>query len=387
MKTTQSGQKSENLPKRLESLDALRGFDMFFIMGGSGLIAAIAAYFPESDIWGEIARQMSHVKWDGLAHHDTIFPLFLFIAGVSFPFSLEKQIAKGMSSRSIYTKIVKRGFVLMFLGWVCNGLLSLEFSDLRFWSVLARIGMAWMFAALIYTFTFNPQKPFKNIRAICGTIVVLLLGYWAVTALIPAPDAPDAGVFTKEGNIACYLDRTLFGAHCYTELYDPEGFLSTIPAIGTALLGILSGAWIKWEKPGLTGTHKTLGLLAAGLAMGLLGWLWGMVYPINKALWSSSFVCAVASYSLIMLALFYYIIDVRGWKRWDFFFTVIGMNSITIYMLPRFIDFSFMRNRLFGGVINLFPEGDQDVLTRLFYVLTCWIFLYLLYRKRIFLKV
>ncbi len=387
MNTTKSGQKPENQPKRLESLDALRGFDMFFIMGGSGLITAIAMYFPESDVWGEITRQMVHVKWDGLVHHDTIFPLFLFIAGVSFPFSLEKQISKGMSDRDIYLKILKRGFILMFLGWVCNGLLKLEFENLRFWSVLGRIGMAWMFAALVYVSTFDKQQPFRNVRQICITIAVLLLGYWAITALIPAPDAPDAGVYTKEGNIACYLDRILFGKHCYTELYDPEGLLATLPAIGTALLGMLSGTWIKWEKPGLTGNQKTLGMLVAGIALGIIGYLWGMIYPINKGLWSSSFVCAVASYSLILLALFYYIIDVRGWKRWDFFFKVIGMNSIAIFMLPRFIDFGYMRNRLFGGFIHLFPESYEDILTRACYVLTCWIFLYIMYRKKIFLKV
>lgn len=367
-------------PQRLESLDALRGFDMLFIMGGAAVITAIAGFFPDSAAWQTVAEQMTHASWDGLRHHDTIFPLFLFIAGCSFPFSLEKQRQRGMSHSAIVLKAIKRGFVLMALGWVCNGILKLQFAELRFWSVLARIGMAWMCAALIYMHV-------HSLKRILLIVAGLLVGYSIISSLVVAPDTPGAAALTREGNIACYIDRTLFGAHCYRPDYDPEGLFSTIPAIGTALLGMLAGRWIKTEKEGLTGTRKALGMLAAGVALGILGYLWSFWTPINKALWSSSFVCAVACYSLIMLALFYYIIDVKRWRGWDFFFVVIGMNSIAIYMLPRFVNFDFMRDRLLGGVISLLPESIYSVVEPTSYIITWWIFLYIMYRYKIFLKV
>lgn len=367
-------------PQRLESLDALRGFDMLFIMGGAAVISAIAGFFPDSSAWQTIAEQMTHASWDGLRHHDTIFPLFLFIAGVSFPYSLEKQQEKGMSHAAIIRKVIKRGFMLMALGWVCNGILKLQFAELRFWSVLARIGMAWMCGALIYMHV-------HNVKRIILIILGLLVGYSLISSLVVAPDMPGADALTREGNIACYIDRTLFGAHCYRPDYDPEGLFSTIPAIGTALLGMLSGHWIKTERKGLTGTRKALGMCIAGIILGIIGYLWSFWTPINKALWSSSFVCAVACYSLLMLALFYYIIDVRKWRGWDFFFVVIGMNSIAIYMLPRFVNFDFMRDRLLGGVIGLLPEAYYPMVEPTTYIITWWIFLYIMYRYKIFLKV
>ena len=274
-------------PQRLESLDALRGFDMLFIMGGAAVITAIAGFFPESATWQAIAEQMTHASWDGLRHHDTIFPLFLFIAGASFPYSLEKQREKGMSHRGIVTKVVTRGFTLMALGWVCNGILKLEFAELRFWSVLARIGMAWMCGALIYMHV-------RSVKRILLIVLALLVCYSLVSSLVVAPDMPGANALTREGNIACYIDRTLFGAHCYRPDYDPEGLFSTIPAIGTALLGMLSGRWIKTEREGLSGTYKALVMCVAGIALGFVGYLWSFWTPINKALWSSSFVCVVA---------------------------------------------------------------------------------------------
>ncbi len=363
--------------KRLESLDALRGYDMLFIMGGAGVLVSLAQLFPDNACWAAVAEQMSHVSWDGLRHHDTIFPLFLFIAGVSFPFSLEKQVEHGKSKKAIYRKIVKRGLLLILLGLIYNGLLQFEFSTLRFCSVLSRIGCAWMFAALIF---MSVRKP-KYVAYITAGILV---GYWLIAAFIPSPLANGADIFSKEGNIACYLDAHILGTHSYRPEYDPEGLLSTIPAIGTALLGMLSGTWLMKD---VSGTYKAIGLALAGMLFAILGWAWNFIYPINKALWSSSFVCAVAGYSLLMLALFYYIIDVKGWRGWDKFFVVIGMNSITIYMARRFISFDDIAHRIFPGMVGLFPENWGDTLWELVGVLTCWLFLYFLYYKKIFLKV
>lgn len=353
---------------------------MFFITGGASLLAAIVAFFPDSTVWQTVAHHMDHVPWDGLVHHDTIFPLFLFIAGISFPFSLQKQQQAGRSMKSIYMKIVRRGLVLVLLGLVCSGLLAFEFDTLRWPSVLGRIGLAWMFAALIFTATGSRLWPKVSI------IPFILIGYWLVSAFVHAPGVdPSIDPLTREGNIACYIDRTLLGAHCYKEDYDPEGLLSTLPAICTALLGMLTGLFVQQSKR--SGTNKAACLLLAGIAFAFLGWAWNFVYPINKALWSSSFVLAVAGYSLIMFANFYYIIDVRGWRRWDFYFRVIGMNSIAIFMLPRFIDFWRMSHRLFDGCYSLMPEVLQPMMENVGYMVVLWLAMYFMYRQRIFLKV
>ncbi len=365
--------------KRLESLDALRGFDMIFIMGGASLIAAIAALFPDSSTWGFINEQMEHAQWEGLRHHDTIFPLFLFIAGVAWPFSLQNQLDKGKSQRDIRLKVVRRGLMLVLLGLLYNGLLNFDFANLRFCSVLSRIGLGWMFGALIY-------MAVKNNRIRIAIVAAILVGYWLVMAFIPSPDAPvGADIFSKEGSIACWLDKVVLGAHSFRPEYDPEGLFSTIPAIGTALLGMLSGEWVRMEN--VSGNKKALGLFVSGVAMAIIGWLWNFVFPINKALWTSSFVCAVAGYSLIMFAIFYYVIDVKGWRKWAKFFVVIGLNSITIYMAQRFGLLDGIQHQVFDGCINLAPENLRRVAEEISWIATCWLFLYILYRKRIFLKV
>ena len=364
---------------RLESLDALRGFDMFFITGGATLLCAIAALFPDSNVWQTIDENMHHVPWDGLVHHDTIFPLFLFIAGISFPFSLQKQREHGKSQASIYWKIVRRGLLLVLLGMIYNGMLKFEFDTLRWCSVLGRIGLAWMFAALIFTATG------KNVWPKIAVVPVILIGYWLVSAFVHVPGLdPSIDPLTREGNIACYVDRTLLGAHCYRPDYDPEGLLSTIPAIGTAMLGMLTGLFVKRCK---VAWPTALALLLAGIVFALLGAAWNIIYPINKALWSSSFVLAVAGYSLIMFALFYYLIEVCGWHKWAFYFKVIGMNSILIYMAPKFIDFDKLNHSVFEGVFGLFPEQYYAVVESVGFLAVMWLFVYFMYRHRIFLKV
>ena len=377
-KTQNSPLLGEGQGVRLCSIDALRGFDMLFIMGGAGLLAALAQWMP-CDLTEALARQMEHVEWDGLRHHDTIFPLFLFIAGISFPFSLQKQLEKGKSMTSIYLKIVRRGLMLVLLGMVYGGLLNFNFDTQRIPSVLGRIGLAWMFAALIFTATGRKLWPKVAV------VPVILIAYWLVSAFVHAPDvSPSVEPLTREGNIACYIDRTLLGAHCYRPDYDPEGLFSTIPAICTAMLGMLTGLFVQRSKP----TSRTaLALLVAGIVFALAGAAWNVIYPINKALWSSSFVLAVAGYSLVMFALFYYIIEVLGWRKWSLFFTVIGMNSITIYLGQRFINFSYTSERLFSGLVKLMPDNSQAFFTQLAYIAVCWLFLYFLYRKRVFLKV
>ncbi|MBO4800675.1 MAG: DUF5009 domain-containing protein [Bacteroidaceae bacterium] len=370
---------TSNRPRRLQSLDALRGFDMFFIMGGAGLLAALSQWFPCA-FTEELARQMDHVEWNGLVHHDTIFPLFLFIAGISFPFSLEKQRQSGRSEWDIHKKVIRRGLLLVLFGILYNGLLEhWNFADARYASVLGRIGLAWMFAALIFIHT--------GWRARAVITTAILVGYYLVARFIPAPDAGGAEIFSAQGSIVGYIDRILLPGRIYYGNIDPEGILSTVPAIGTALLGMFTGEWVKLERTGLTPRRKTLVMVVAGLILLGLGLLWAPLFPINKKLWTSSFVLVVASYSLLMFALFYYVIDVKQWRRWTLFFTVIGMNSITIYLGQKFIRFAYTSEKLFGGAIQFLPEQAQPFFTAAGYVAVCWIFLYVLYKQRIFLKV
>ena len=373
-----SEQSEKEEPKKLErlmSLDALRGADMLFIMGFASWVTVMCALLPKCGLTEWISNQMGHVSWHGLRHHDTIFPLFLFIAGISFPFSLAKQQAQGREPWRIYLKIVIRGFLLVLLGLVYNGLLQFDFANLRYASVLARIGLAWMFAALLFT-------SIRKTSILASIAAVILIGYWLAMWLIP--NGPDP--FSFENNLVGVIDRALISEqHLYQKTFDPEGLFSTLPAIVTAMLGMFAGQLVRSTK--FSGNKKALYLLLGGVAFALIGWLWGMVFPINKKLWTSTFVCAVGGYSLICFAIFYYIIDVRGWRRWSFFFRVVGMNSITIYMLQRIVDCARINRFFFGGFIKLFNGDWNKLANHTFYILTCWLILFFFYRKKIFLKV
>lgn len=360
------------------SIDALRGFDMLFIMGFTGFVINLCNLFPSgADCF--LAKTMKHVPWNGLAHHDTIFPLFLFIAGLSFPFSLARQREDGRTERNILLRICRRGMTLVFLGLLYNGLLRLDFANLRVASVLGRIGLAWMFAAFIYVF-FKPAA-----RAVIAA--VMLVVYWLLICYVPAPDAAGADPLSMHGCLVGYVDRLLLPGRLLYDggRFDPEGLLSTVPAIVTAMLGMFTGEFVRSErhdgrtKAGYMGL-ASLALLAAGL-------LWSLVFPLNKMLWSSSFVLVVGAYSLALFALFYYLIDVKGYKRWTFFFRVIGMNSITIYMAQSIMDFSKINRFFLGGIADKLPPEWGAVILSSGYVAVCWLFLYFLYRKQVFLKV
>ena len=363
---------------RLLSLDALRGFDMFWIIGWGGLWSGLAKLtdWPVFNWW---STQMTHAAWDGFRFYDMIFPLFLFIAGISFPYSLEKSRQKGITGGKLYFRIIKRGLLLVLLGFIFNGLLKFDFETQRYSSVLGRIGMAWMFAALIFINT----KQIARIAWCAGLLIV----YWLVLAFVPAPDFPDAARFSAEGNFACYIDRAFLPGRIYNPLYDPCGLAGIVPAVSTALIGMLTGTFVKSAKEGLTQMKKVGYMAAAGVALVLIGLLWNCVFPINKPLWSSSYVCLAGGLSLLLFSLFYWIIDVRGYRRWTLFFTVIGLNSITIYMAQTMINFKHTANFIFGGIINLFPETWAQFLNNLTLITVCWFFLYFLYKQKIFIKV
>lgn len=362
---------------RLKSLDALRGFDMLFIMGLSAFVIALCSLFPGgSECW--LAQTMKHVEWDGLAHHDTIFPLFLFLAGVSFPFSYAKSLERGVTTRKIYFKIVKRAFMLILFGLIYNGLLKFDIENLRVCSVLGRIGIAWAVAAVLYINFSHLTRV-----VVCGSI---LLVHYLIVCYVGAPDVENADPLTMQGSIVGYIDRLITPGHLYKgDFFDPEGLFSTLPAVVTAMLGIFTGEYVRGAKH--SGSRKSLMMFLAAVVMLGIGLLWSIEFPINKNLWSSSFVLVVGAYSLAMFALFYYVIDVRGWQRWTIPLQVVGMNSITIYMAQKVISFSHTNKFFFGGISSKLPPEWSELLLSGGYVLVCWLFLYFLYRKRVFLKV
>ena len=369
--------------KRLLSLDALLGFDMLFIMGFSSLVVAVCALFPNGgECW--LARQMSHVSWDGLRHHDTIFPLFLYLAGLSFPFSYAKQVARGKTRKQIYGKIFYRGLALVVLGCIYNGFFQLKF-PFRYMGVLQHIGLAWMFAALLF---INFKAKTRVWIAAC-----ILVVYYLLIRFIGAPDVPGANPLSYEGNLVGYVDRVLnrwfsfMHGRLYEGNFDPEGVLSILPAIVTAMLGMFTGEFVRLPEEKYSGNKKTVYMLIAAAIMLVVGLLWSLQFPINKKLWSSTFVLVVGAYSVAMFALFYWIIDVKGWKKWTTFFTVIGMNSITIYMGQRIINFRSISNFFFGGIAGLCSEPWANAINAFGYLAVSWLFLYFLYKKKIFLKV
>ncbi|MBS1948378.1 MAG: DUF5009 domain-containing protein [Bacteroidetes bacterium] len=362
--------------QRLYSLDALRGFDMFWIMGGEGIFHGLAKA-TGSPFWGGIAEELTHPEWNGFHFYDLIFPLFLFIAGVATPYSVGKELEKGTSKKHLLIRVVKRGLILVLLGIIYNNGLDIKpISQIRFPSVLGRIGLAYMFANIIYLYS-------KQTAQIIW-FFALIIGYWLLLKFTSAPGFP-MGDLTMQGNFASYIDRSVIPGHLYLTIHDPEGLVSTIPAIGTGLLGILTGNFLK-NSP-MPQTKKVLWMFGAGVVFFLLAHLWDMVFPINKNLWTSSFVLNVGGWSLMLLSVFYYVIDVLGYKKWAFFFKVIGMNSILIYMSERFINWDYTNMALFKWLGQLVGDPFNIVVMAFCYVALKWGFLYFMYNKKIFLRV
>ena len=358
----------------------LRGFDMFWIVGGKPVVLGLIALFSvEASNWLE--NRLHHPEWHGFEPYDLIFPLFLFIAGVSTVYSIANRLAKGDSRANLHRHFIQRGLTLVLLGILYNGLLSRDLAsadgwgEMRYASVLGRIGLAYMFAALIAA---NTQW-----RAQLIWVVGLLVGYWAALRFIPVPEF-GAGDLAPGHTLTDFIDRHVVPGKLYKDVRDPEGLFAVIPAIATALLGCLTGQWLRRDDIG--GKKKSGFMAIAGLACLGLAWLWNIDFPINKNLWSSSFVLNCAGWSLLLLSLFYLVVDVWQFRKGTLFFTVIGANSILVYMAPTFINFDYTNESLFGGILSL-ADGHKALLLAVTLLAIKWGLLYLLYRKKIFLKV
>ena len=363
---------------RLYSIDALRGFDMFWIMGGAGIVLSLANLTGVE--WLEwLGNQMNHVEWKGFHIMDLVFPLFLFIAGITFPFSVFKRHKNGQTNSQIYRHIFTRAFILFLFGLIYNGFFEFD-GHLRIASVLARIGFAWMFGALIFV---NTKKTSVQLIWTFG----LLIFYSLLFSLVPAPDAPvGTDIFSSQGNIVAWFDRIFLPGRLYGGNYDPEGILGIIPATSNALFGMMTGTFLL-SRGKITQNKKTLYMLSSGIILLFAAVMLDPVIPIIKKMWTPSFVLITVGIGLILLSVFYWIIDVKGLKKWAFPFRIVGLNSITIYMGQSIINFELIRNFFFEGIASKCPKELGAIVLSIGYVLVCWIFLWFLYKKKIFLKV
>ncbi len=360
--------------ERLLSLDALRGFDMFWITGGSYLVTVLAKYTGANWL-NPVVEQMEHVPWAGFHFYDLIFPLFMFISGVAIPFALVSKLEKKVPKDQLAKKVLKRALTLVFLGLIYNGVFSNGFENPRFASVLAQIGLGYFGAAMIVIYT----KSFKSRLYWLGGI---LLGIAFIQLLIPVPGF-GAGVLTPEGCINGYIDRMLLPGRLHGKIFDPEGLLCIVSAVTVTLMGSVAGHFLRDKTTNDSKKLKTL--FAVGASAIIVALLLSTFYPLIKACWTSSFNLLTGGIGFILMASFYYIIDVKGWKKWSFFFRVIGMNSIFIYLLTDMVDVGGISKYLFGWTVLW---GDFGLLFNVVgSIMLVWSLMYYMYKKGIFLRV
>ena len=362
---------------RLISLDALRGFDMFWIIGGSGMLLSLVKVlgFPENWVNG-LALQMTHVKWDGFHFLDLIFPLFIFISGVTVPYAVLSQKAKGVPTKQLQFRIIKRSLIIVFIG-VSFSLLKFQWDAIRLYQVLWLIGMSYMIGASI---TLHVENWKYRLLIFFGVLAL----YHLIIFYFPYPGKGE--IITPGNNLAAWLDRNLIKTNLAVGVYDAEGTIRIFPAAMVSLLGGLAGQLIKsYKQPKF---RCGIELFVAGMICLLLGWTWSWSFPIIKGLWSPSYVLWSAGWSLLLLALFYSVMDVWKMKWMGWFFVPIGMNAITVYAAQWYFPLRDSRDFFFGGFANLFdiPSTQQFILSSGL-ILIQWLILYTLYRNKIFIRV
>ncbi len=352
---------------RLYSLDALRGLDMLCIAGLELFVWALASACPGNAAVQTLAAQFRHCAWEGLTLYDCIFPLFVFLSGVSMSFSLSRGGAPG----AVCLRLLRRVALLVILGWAVNGVISLD-GSMRYASVLGLIGLSSLFGGLICLFS-----GWRG--ALMATVLILIsVGLWQFCY----------GQLTPAGCINAYLDRLLLPGRLHSGSYDPEGVLCVVSAVAMNLMGMLSGCWLRhaWST-----WSRTLGLLLVGAALFALGnfALPALGYACIKNIWTSSFVLAAGGISMMLLALFHLLVDVLpGGASASFPLRVVGVNALACYLLTHVVDFAALTNRLFGGVCRLLVQPAwQRVALACAFMLLIWAILYLFWRRRIFFRV
>jgi len=429
----------ENLPltealasnrRRLMSLDALRGFDMFWIIGAASLVSALKRMSP-TPLTSFLAYELGHAQWQGFHFYDLIFPLFIFIAGVSLVFSLGKALDE-KSRPEVLKRLCRRSLLLYAAGIFYYGGFDNAWPGIRLVGVLQRIAAAYFFCGLFFCF-FKP-------RLLAAIFIALLAGYWALMTFVPirdiqmtkrnlatlsanAGDGQSVALFEQDGNPSTVKNSPVWAAaermyysttnrvsakfvpglnlsdHCdfqylpgrkYINFYDPEGLLSTIPAVATGLLGVFAGLLLR--NPVIRENRKIICLISFGVAGVALGWLWNFQFPVIKKIWTSSFVLVAGGYSALLLAAFYWVVDVLGFQRWCQPFVWIGMNSITIYLAENITGgFNQISTRFVGGDVKAWfdlhlTQGFGDLIVAASGLLLALLFVRFLYQKKIFLR-
>ncbi|MES2438861.1 MAG: DUF5009 domain-containing protein [Verrucomicrobiota bacterium] len=363
-------------PRRMLSLDALRGFDMLCIMGMEDVIRELA-HWRKTPALEALAEQFEHVPWAGLHAYDLIFPLFMFLSGVSIPLSMDARLDRGDSRWMLWRKVLTRCALLIVLGMIYNGVLSGKAVEPRFASVLGQIGIAWAVAASL-------QLVVRDTRARLGILCGWLAAVAVLQLLVPVP-GHSAGVLTETGAINTWFDRTFLPGRLHGGTFDPEGLLCALSAASVTMAGSLVGTFLK--RPAAH-SWKSVGILTAvGAGAVVAGWLcWAAGYAPIKSLWTASFDLFAIGISTLLFAVFFGIIDVARLSSWSFPLRVIGMNSLTIYLGSRLVSFPEMSAFLFGRVAGF--GGSAGPLILLVGVLVLeWLVLYFFYRKQWFLRV
>jgi Uncharacterized conserved protein len=368
---------------RLASLDALRGFNMFWLIGGEKIADALSRLnFPGAHL---LAGQLNHAHWNGFTFYDLIYPMFIFVVGISITFSLEHRRQRGDSINKILLKIFTRTLFLFLLGvYMSNSGLNIHgwLTNLRWMGVLQRIALCYLGAAILVLLV--------KLRYQAIIAVFLLVGYWLLLRFVKVPGY-GAGVWNPpEANFANYIDKLFLPGRRYYGTWDVEGLLSTFPALVSCQLGVFTGIWLKKDriiagKP-LNKQAKAAILAIAGIIMAGVGILWGLDFPINKKIWTSSYTLLTGGLSAACMALFYWLIDIKAWVKWAFPFVVIGFNSIFIYLLFNFIPFYEAINSWIGGKWPFLLGDWQNLCVITGALFAGWLLLYVMYRRKIFLR-
>jgi predicted acyltransferase len=430
-------EKNSSAPERLTSLDALRGFDMFWILGADSFVYALHE-MGKNPATRFLAAQLDHADWAGFRFYDLIFPMFVFIMGVSTVFSLTKIIAREGRAAAV-KRVLIRGILLFAVALIYSGGFTNPWPDMRLMGVLNRIAICYTVGGLLFIFCHS--------RVLIAAAAALLLGYWALLAQVPirdihlerqslaaqaeaagdkklaarflAADNPSAknpsatkdrslwqateqmyfattnrvtGKFEPGYNLANHFDFEHLPARKYDLFWDPEGILSTLPACVTGLLGIFAGLLLRNKS--VTDQKKAFFLIGGGAAAATAGWFWGTEFPVIKKIWTSSYVLVAGGYSAMLLGVFYWVVDVKKWSAWCQPFVWIGMNPITLYLASNFmggLGFHKLANRLTGGPVKGFFDahvaaGFGELVSSLVGVLLFIWFARFLYQRKIFLR-
>jgi predicted acyltransferase len=382
-----TGKVSNRPSERLMSVDLYRGLAVAGMILVDNPGSDDLAYWP-----------IKHAEWNGWTPADFIFPSFIFLVGVSMVFSFAARLRRGESRPKIMRHVFTRTLILIVIGLLVNvsPIIGLDVHTWRIYGVTQRIALCYFAAAILVLWT--------NRRTQAIALGACLIGYWALLRFVPVPGLGVPGhnipFMDPERNIVAWLDRMLFTGRLYNGARDPEGLLSTIPAIGTILMGVLTGHWLRSEK---TTRTKAFGMLCVGFPVLAAGLAWNRWFPINKNLWTSSFVLLTGGFALIFLAFLYWAIEIKQWRGvWTMPILVFGMNAIAGFVADSLVygpGYSFTVKNPGGGTLSwheaaqawLMSHGANAANASLIYslaaVLFCWTLLWLLWRKRIFLKV